>query len=176
VAFGNFNGPPLPGAAITATGSPQPMVKGGVETGGVASLTNYAVPNGAATVATADFNGDGKVDLAVVYTGAFSGTSQSPVYQIANGSVVPLPIDVAAPATQIYLEMYGTGIRNATHVTVTVGNVNVPVLYAGAAPGYAGEDQVNIGPLPQTLAGAGNVNIVLSANGQTANTVNVTIQ
>jgi uncharacterized protein (TIGR03437 family) len=72
--------------------------------------------------------------------------------------------------------MYGTGIRNANSVTATVGNLSVPVLYAGPAPGFAGEDQVNIGPMPQSLAGAGTVNIVLTAGGQAANTVNVTIQ
>jgi uncharacterized protein (TIGR03437 family) len=96
----------------------------------------------------------------------------------AGNSVVPLPINLGSAADQIYLEMYGTGIRNAnvSSVTVTVGGLSVPVLFAGAAPGFAGEDQVNIGPLPRTLAGQGNVNIVLTADGQAANTVNVTIQ
>jgi len=37
-------------------------------------------------------------------------------------------------------------------------------------------DQVNIGPLPAALAGTGSVNIVITADGQAANTVNVTIQ
>ncbi|HUK18686.1 MAG TPA: hypothetical protein VLW65_19825 [Bryobacteraceae bacterium] len=61
-------------------------------------------------------------------------------------------------------------------MTATVGGLSVPVLYSGAAPGYAGEDQVNIGPLPRTLAGQGIVKIVLTADGQQANTVTVTIQ
>jgi len=72
--------------------------------------------------------------------------------------------------------MYGTGIRNANSVTATVGELSVAVLFAGAAPGFAGEDQVNIGPLPRALAGHGNANIVVTANGQAANTVSVTIQ
>jgi uncharacterized protein (TIGR03437 family) len=87
-----------------------------------------------------------------------------------------LPINLGPSTEQVYLEMYGTGIRNAKSVTVTVGGLSVPVLYAGAAPGFAGEDQVNIGPLPQSLAGKGSVNILLTADGQAANTVNVTIQ
>jgi uncharacterized protein (TIGR03437 family) len=57
-----------------------------------------------------------------------------------------------------------------------VGGLSVPVLYAGPAPGFAGEDQVNIGPLPPSLAGKGSVNILLTADGQAANTVNMTIQ
>ena len=72
--------------------------------------------------------------------------------------------------------LYGTGIRSAKSVTVTVGTLSVPVLYAGAAPGYAGLDQVNIGPLPQALTGQGSVNIVVAANGEQANTVTVTVQ
>jgi uncharacterized protein (TIGR03437 family) len=104
-----------------------------------------------------------------------SGIQQplQPVYQIASEAVVPLPINLGPSTDQIYLEMYGTGIRNANNVTASVGGLSVPVLYAGPAPDFAGEDQVNIGPLPQALAGAGSVNIVLTADGQAANTVNV---
>jgi hypothetical protein len=49
-------------------------------------------------------------------------------------------------------------------------------LGAGAAPGYPGEDQVNIGPLPASLAGAGIVKIVVTASLQAANPVNVLIK
>lgn len=108
-----------------------------------------------------------------------SGVQQSlrPVYRVnASGSLVPLPIDLSTPDAAYYLEMYGTGIRNASNVTVTVGGVSVPVLYHSAAPGYAGLDQVNIGPLPGSLSSQGSVNVVLAADGQAANTVNVTIQ
>jgi uncharacterized protein (TIGR03437 family) len=123
-----------------------------------------------------ELNGAGLV--AALVLPVISGTQQplQPVYQIASGSVIPLPIDLGPSTEQVYLEMYGTGIRNAKSVTVTVGGLSVPVLYAGAAPGFAGEDQVNIGPLPQSLAGKGSVNILLTADGQAANTVNVTIQ
>jgi uncharacterized protein (TIGR03437 family) len=107
-----------------------------------------------------------------------SGTQQplQPVYQIVSGSVVALPINLGPSTEQVYLEMYGTGIRDAQNVTVTVANMSVPVLYSGPAPGFAGEDQVNVGPMPQSLAGAGSVTIVLTADGQAANVVNVTIQ
>jgi uncharacterized protein (TIGR03437 family) len=106
-----------------------------------------------------------------------SGVQQPlvPVYQLSGSSVVPLPIDLSS-AAQIYLELYGTGIRNAKTVTVTINNVTVPVPYAGAAPGEIGEDQVNVGPLPASLAGSGNVNLVLTADGQAAATVNLSFQ
>jgi len=107
-----------------------------------------------------------------------SGTQQplQPVYRIASGSLTPFPIDLGGANEEVYLEMFGTGFRNAKSVTCTVGSFSVPVLYAGAAPGYAGGDQINIGPLPPALAGKGTVNIVVTADGKVANMVNVTVQ
>jgi hypothetical protein len=75
VAFGEFSGSLI--AALTATGTPEPVVTVAVIQNGGAKLTTYPVPDGAATVATADFNGDGKVDLAVVYTGSFASTGET---------------------------------------------------------------------------------------------------
>jgi uncharacterized protein (TIGR03437 family) len=107
-----------------------------------------------------------------------SGTQQAlqPVYQMASGSVVPLPVNLGPATEQVYLEIYGTGFRNAKNITATVGGLSVPVLGWAATSQFAGEDQVNIGPLPQALTGKGSVNIVITADGQAANTVNVTIQ
>ncbi|MGO9010590.1 MAG: SBBP repeat-containing protein [Bryobacteraceae bacterium] len=123
-----------------------------------------------------ELNGSGLVAAWVLPV--ISGAQQplQPVWQLVGGAVVPLPISLGPSTEQIYLEMYGTGIRNAKNVTVTVGGLSVPMLYAGAAPGYAGEDQVNIGPLPPALAGQGSVNIIVTADGQQANAVTVTIQ
>jgi uncharacterized protein (TIGR03437 family) len=87
-----------------------------------------------------------------------------------------LPVSLGPSTEQVYLEIYGTGFRNAKSFTATVGGLSVPVLGAAATAQFVGEDQVNIGPLPQALAGMGNVNIVITADGQAANTVNVTIQ
>jgi uncharacterized protein (TIGR03437 family) len=107
-----------------------------------------------------------------------SGTQQplQPVYQMASGSVVALPVNLGPSTEQVYLEIYGTGFRNAKNITATVGGVSVPVLGWAATSQFAGEDQVNIGPLPQALAGKGSVNIVITADGLAANTVTVTIQ
>ena len=99
-----------------------------------------------------------------------------PVFQIVNNAVAPLPVSAGNATEQVYLELYGTGFRYAKTVTVTVGGASVPVLYAGAAPGNVGEDQLNIGPIPVALAEAGSVAIVLTADTLVANTVNVTFQ
>jgi uncharacterized protein (TIGR03437 family) len=90
--------------------------------------------------------------------------------------VIPAPISLSPATNQVFLIMYGTGIRHASSVTATVGGQKVPVVFAGAQGQFVGEDQVNIGPLPSSLAGSGATNIVITADGQTANTVNLTIQ
>ena len=96
------------------------------------------------------------------------------VYQVdSKNNVVPLPIDFGPASNQLYVSLYGTGLRNAGKVTVTVGGLNVPVLSSGAQGVFAGLDQVNVGPLPRDLVGKGQVNIVLTADTQAANTVNV---
>ena len=98
------------------------------------------------------------------------------VYQVVSGAVVALPVSLGPATEQVYLEIYGTGFRNAKNITATVGGVSVPVLGWAATAQFVGEDQVNIGPLPQALAGSGSVNIVITADGQQANIVTVTIQ
>jgi uncharacterized protein (TIGR03437 family) len=165
------------------------------------SQINCEVPDGtvlgAATVTISNTNRTsqtGAIQIGAVSPGLFqlntaglaaawvlpvvSGVAQNlqAVYQSNASGVVPLPIDLGPSSEQVYLELYGTGIRHAKNVTATVGAVSLPVLYAGAAPGFAGEDQVNIGPLPRSLSGKGNVDISLTADGQAANNVNVTIQ
>jgi uncharacterized protein (TIGR03437 family) len=165
------------------------------------SQINFEIPTGTAmgTATVTIQNQNGTTQSAVIQIGSvspgifelngsglaaawvlpvISGAQQPllPVWQVVAGGVVPLAVSLGPSTEQIYLEMYGTGIRNAKTVTVTMGGLSVPVLYYGAAPGYAGEDQVNIGPLPAALAGQGSVNIVLAADGQQANAVTVTIQ
>jgi uncharacterized protein (TIGR03437 family) len=50
------------------------------------------------------------------------------------------------------------------------------VLSASAQSQFVGLDQVNVGPLPSTLAGKGNSNVVLQVDGRTSNAVTVNIQ
>ena len=152
---------------------------------GTATVT-FQIQNGANQGATIQigsvspgiFQLNGSALVAAWVLQVISGAQQplQSVYQFGSGGVIPFPIDLGPSTEQVYLEMYGTGIRNAKSVAAKVGGLSVPVLYAGAAPGFAGEDQVNIGPLPQSLAGKGSVDILLTADGQAANTVNVTIQ
>lgn len=95
------------------------------------------------------------------------------------GEAVAVPIDLGAGTDQVYLNLYGTGIRGRSSlsaVSATVSGVAVPVLYAGPQGDSIGLDQVNIGPLPASLAGRGEVQIVLTVDGKQANIVTVAIR
>jgi uncharacterized protein (TIGR03437 family) len=96
----------------------------------------------------------------------------------ATNQFVGVPIDLGSGADQVYLTLYGTGWRfrpSLDSVSVTVGDVPVSVVYAGAALYYDDLDMVTV-LLPQRLRGLGALDIVLRLNGQTANIVRVLIQ
>lgn len=94
------------------------------------------------------------------------------IEQASQGGIVFGP-----PSEQLYLVLYGTGIRNASpgSVAVNIQGLNASVSYAGPQDNFVGLDQVNV-LLPRALAGSGDVNVVLSAGSTTANTVHITIQ
>ena len=93
--------------------------------------------------------------------------------------VIGVPLDLGDEGDQVFLTLYGTGIRGAGGVEMvqaTIGGSEAPVVSAGAQSGWAGLDQVEIGPLPRSLAGAGEVNVVVTAAGVTSNTVTIVIE
>jgi uncharacterized protein (TIGR03437 family) len=97
------------------------------------------------------------------------------VFQVDTaGNINALPIDLSQG--NVFLLMFGTGIRNAKSVTATIGGLAVPVGYAGPQGTFVGEDQINIGPLPASLAGKGSVPAILTADGQAANTATIVIK
>jgi hypothetical protein len=91
------------------------------------------------------------------------------------GSRVPVPVDLGSAGDQVFLSLYGTGFRNASQATATVGGVSVPATFAPVGA-YEGEDIVNIGPLPRSLAGRGQVEIMITFDGKAANTVTTSIR
>ena len=92
-----------------------------------------------------------------------------------SSGCTPIPIDLGSSTDQAYLVLFGTGIRGASAVTAMVGNTPCQVAFAGPQGTYFGLDQVDV-ELPQSLAGSGTVNVMITAAGQTANTVTVDIQ
>ena len=157
--------------------------------GSAAGTAGFAIANGSSTTATIQsvaptlfsMSGDGRGVAAANAVAVAAGSqvqSPVPVFQCAAASgCLATPIPLSANAT-VYLILYGTGIRNRSSlggVTANIGGTNVPVLYAGPQPSFEGLDQVNLA-IPLSLMGSGEVNIVLTVDGQTANVVTVDIQ
>jgi uncharacterized protein (TIGR03437 family) len=98
-------------------------------------------------------------------------------YDAMQAKFVATPIDLSG-SEDVFLILYGTGIRgrsDLSKVTATIGGVNAEVSFAGETSTFVGLDQLNI-KLPHSLAGRGDVDIVLRVDGKIANTVRVTIR
>jgi uncharacterized protein (TIGR03437 family) len=125
-------------------------------------------------------NGTGKgVAAAVAIRASADGTQVPvPVFQCGSSGCVAVPMDLGASSDILVLELYGTGIRGRTalaNVVAEIGGIPATVAYAGPQPQYAGLDQVNV-YVPRSLAGAGEVPVVLTVDGVTANVVTVDIK
>lgn len=94
----------------------------------------------------------------------------------AQNKFVALPIDLDSPTDQVFLILYGTGMRARNlRAAATIGGANAAVDYVGPQGFFVGVDQVNI-PLPHTLAGRGDVIVNLKVQGQEANAVQIRIK
>ena len=166
-----------------------------------ATQVNYQVPpgvaSGSATV-TVSVNGNpvatGTAQIAALSPGIFTANasgqgaaaaiavtihadgSSGYVLTFVPATAAALPIDLGLDTDQVVLELYGTGIRgHSGTVTCKIGSTTLPVAYAGPQGLYVGEDQVNI-LLPKSLRGSGLQSVVLTVDGQAANTVTVSFK
>jgi uncharacterized protein (TIGR03437 family) len=163
-------------------------------------LINYEVPPGTAVgLATVTVTNDGNliaaglVEIDRVAPGLFSanssgqgvaagfwirvsaGGAQSQGYLFDLATSKSVPLDLGPPTDQVYLSLYGTGFRGGANATATVGGVSVPVYGFIGVAGYQGLDVINIGPMPRTLIGSGEVNVAFSVDGKAANPTSINI-
>jgi uncharacterized protein (TIGR03437 family) len=135
------------------------------------------VQNVAPSLFTADASGKGVAAALVIHVGVNNQQSIAPIFQCSNGTCTSVLINLGVD-TPAYLSLYGTGIRNRSslgNVSVTIDGTSAPVLFAGPQGSYAGLDQVNVA-VPLLLRGTGETDLVLTVDGQAANTVRVNIQ
>jgi uncharacterized protein (TIGR03437 family) len=96
----------------------------------------------------------------------------------ATNKTIPIPIDLNSTTDQVYLVLFGTGIRNRTALTdvkVNIGDLDCPVEYAGAQGALVGLDQINVRLRPE-LKGRGDVNLVLKIDPNTSNVVQINVR
>jgi uncharacterized protein (TIGR03437 family) len=147
---------------------------------GTTRIGTINIQRTAAGIFTFFANGQG-VPAAVTTT---DGVVFLPVFN-PDGS--PRSVSAGTANSPNFLILFTTGLRNAPAanpndqngvaeaVTAMVRDTTATVTFAGPAPGFAGLDQVNL-IIPPQLAGAGQVNLKLTAGGYTSNTVTIRIQ
>lgn len=130
---------------------------------------------------TANASGEGLVSGVALRVGATGAPSFEPIltFDPATQRFVAIPLDLGASMDQVYLILFGTGLRNRSALTAVkarAGGEDIGVSYAGAVPGLYDVDQLNLGPLPRSLAGRGLADVVVTVDGKEANTVQLTIK
>src|SRR5262249_4618400 len=128
----------------------------------------------------ANANGQGVAAALVLRVRADGSQQFEPVAQFdpAQNKFVAVPIELGPEGDQVFLILFGTGIRfrgDLSKVTAKVGGANASALYAGPQNSFVGLDQVNM-MIPRSLAGRGGVDVSLTADGQMANRVQVNIK
>jgi uncharacterized protein (TIGR03437 family) len=163
-----------PGAATGAATMTVTTAGGSVSTGAI------EVAPVAPGLFTADASGRGLAAATALRVKAGGSQSYEPVvrFDTAQNRFVAVPVDLGEASDQVFLLLFGSGLRGRSAldaVSVTVGGEQAEVVYAGAQGSYVGLDQVNV-RLPRSLAGRGEVDVILIVDGQGANGVRVNIR
>jgi uncharacterized protein (TIGR03437 family) len=129
---------------------------------------------------TANLNGAGVAAAVVLRIAGDGAQSYEPVAQLdaARNVYVSRPIDLGPATDQVFLLLFGTGIRGRSAlaaVSMQLGTTNVDTLYAGPQNQFPGLDQINV-PLPRSLAGSGEIDVRVSVDGKQANVVRVNVK
>jgi uncharacterized protein (TIGR03437 family) len=147
---------------------------------GTVSIATVQINNVAPSLFAANANGQGVAAASVLRITADGKQNYEKAvrFDAAQNRYIAVPIDLGAGSDQVFLLLFGTGIRYRStlgSVTATIGGAPVEVLYAGAQGDFLGLDQINL-RLPHSLAGRGEVDVVLTVDGKVANTVRVSVK
>jgi uncharacterized protein (TIGR03437 family) len=161
----------LPGPATTKVFGPN----GELRASGLVQIEHVAP-----SLFTANFDGEG-VAAAVAVRVKQDGSQQvEDVFACdSDGSdCSAVSLNIGSESEQVILLLFGTGIRwrsSIDAVRVTIDAEPADVLYAGWQLDYEGLDQVNV-RLPRSLAGRGEVELLLEVDGKPANPVTVRVR
>lgn len=147
---------------------------------GFVSSGNKMIAGVAPGLFSANATGQGVASAVLLRVRADGAQSYEPVagFDAAQGRFVPLPIDLGPESDQLFLILYGTGMRfrsSLANVAATIGGANAEALYVGPQGDFVGLDQANL-RLPRSLASRGVVEVALTIEGQAANVVTLSVR
>lgn len=96
------------------------------------------------------------------------------VFDASENPVAPVPIDLGPEGEQVVLLLFGTGVRGASTVEVTMNGEPTQVLGFVPQPDFVGLDQINV-IIPRSLIGAGEVTVSVTVDGNLANEVTINV-
>ncbi len=174
VAPGQINYQIPPGSAAGAATVTITSGDGGVSIGTV-NITDVA-PG----IFSASASGQG-VAAAIVLRAKADGTQVFEAVASFDSTLnrfVPIPIDLGPEGEQVFLLLFGTGLRGhggLPTVNVKMGGVDAETLFLGPQGTFVGLDQGNV-RIPRSLIGRGEIDLTVTTGSKAANTVRVAIK
>ncbi|MDX2033601.1 MAG: cohesin domain-containing protein [Blastocatellia bacterium] len=160
--------------AGSAAGAATVTIRSGA---GAVSAGTVTIAGVAPSLFTANANGQGVAAAVLLRVKADGSQVYETVARFDAGlnRFVPVAIDPGPAGDQLFLILYGTGLRHRgslAQVSALAGGLPAEALFAGAVDGFAGLDQLNL-RLPRALAGRGLIDVLVTAENRTANAVQV---
>lgn len=109
--------------------------------------------------------------------GPIPGMEPTFEFSAAEGRFVTKPIDMGSQGQQVFLILFGTGMRKPTGVVrATIDGEQVAVNGPLAHAFLIGIDQVNLGALSRNFIGRGEVDVIVFVDDKPSNTVKFNIR
>ena len=129
---------------------------------------------------TANASGLGVPAALAIRVRADGSRSVEPVFSCGSqpGSCLPIPLDLGPDSDQLYLALFGTGIRQLAQpadLALRIGGNPAEVTFAGAQGEFPGLDQINV-RVPRSLLGRGEATVIFSVAGRSSTPVTVNIK
>jgi uncharacterized protein (TIGR03437 family) len=147
---------------------------------GIHAIAGVTIKRVAPGLFTANGSGQGVAAAVALRVKANGSQSYEAVsrFDQAQGKFIPIPIDLGPETDQVFLVLYGTGVRHhggLATVAAKIGGVDAPVIHAIPQPNFTGLDQITL-RLPRSLSGRGETEILLLVEGKSANPVSISIR
>jgi uncharacterized protein (TIGR03437 family) len=150
-----------------------------VKSNGTAALASTNIVTVAPSLFSTDASGRGLAAANVLRIRADNSQSYEQIgrYDAQQSRFVANPIELGASNEQIFLILYGTGLRHRRDLNAVrayVGGVSAEVSFAGAQGSFAGLDQINL-RLPRDLNN-GELDVFIKIDEQVSNTVRIAVK